>query len=49
VVRGAAVWALARLGAPVPKDDPSDTVRAEIMAVREGAVPTASVGRPHGG
>ncbi len=32
VVRAASVWALARLGAPVPRHDPDPTVQAEIIA-----------------
>ncbi len=39
VVRGAAVWALARHGAPLPAADPSPLVEDELRAAREGEVP----------
>ncbi|MCB9662554.1 MAG: tRNA epoxyqueuosine(34) reductase QueG [Alphaproteobacteria bacterium] len=43
VVRGAAVWALARLEAlPVAATDPDSLVQAEILAAREGRVPPAT-------
>lgn len=34
VVRGAAVWALSRLGAPLPADDPDELVRVELADAR---------------